>query len=193
MALKIVVDEERLVAIIKQLGAGNAPNCDREIAVKIGELGSAYIHLADKFNTRAPLANGETTTLRQQLLNPPQGQKKVAAAEILRGLTLPVTSLLPVTPCKSKGKTMRFLDGQSYIAQLNDARLGMKEFSDLVSLVIYMAPVNTMKIVWIGRNQEAAQMTTHFARKSGAISWCSQLYEEYGRKLVMACEHSTPC
>ncbi len=134
-----------------------------EAAMGVMGFRQAFEHLVRRFGDRqsAAVAGGKDyleTGTQDELLTKVLGGGShgwpTRAAAALHGLVLPVDPVLPEVPCRAGGADLRALDAESYLTTLNDGPPAAREFGKITALALYLHPLKTLKILWIGLDSD---------------------------------------
>ncbi|MBL4852739.1 MAG: hypothetical protein JKY25_00695 [Robiginitomaculum sp.] len=185
--LKIELDMGKIADIVECL-AKSEEYADWDLARSIFKLSQSFKKAAGKFNKRQLLVDGKRGTIQKNVLTLPRS--KVPAA-ILKGIHLPVKPLLSNVECRPGGSPMNFLDGETYLTQLDDGPPAERSYRTLTSLVIYFASLNRMKIIWIGPEKDCADVTKQITEQCQTIAGLENIDQNYASVLGIACKTST--
>ncbi|MGD1879121.1 MAG: hypothetical protein ACFB13_16665 [Kiloniellaceae bacterium] len=134
------------------------------------------------------LADGREATLQAALFGPAATQDwPKRAAAILHGLHLPAQRLLPAEACCPGGPDWADLDGDSYLTQLDDGPPQARELGDTTALVVYLAPLNQLRILWIGAEADYGQAVAALMQETGQGTDWRSVVPEYADWLERAC------
>ncbi|NIA67150.1 hypothetical protein HBA54_00925 [Pelagibius litoralis] len=134
------------------------------------------------------LVDGTQQTLEDQLFGPlaTEGWPKRAAA-VLHGLHLPARPLLKAMPCCPGGPNWSVLDGDSYLAQLDDGPPQERELGDTTALAVYLAPLCRLRLLWIGAESEYPQAVARLGQETRLWADWRPVSPDYADWLDNAC------
>lgn len=199
--LKIELDLRRIATsqgVYRQLGTMEGIG----FALKVMALRKALEQRIKRFQQRQEkasqsnkpvLQNGDQITIIDNVLKATGTiARSRRAAEILQGIHLPVAHLLPDLPCRDKGPNWSTCDDSTYLTQLDDGPPRARQFGDTTSLVLYLAPLNTIHILWIGAESDLANAKKSImVETSNWTDWTS-MSQRYADWLKAACHAPIP-
>lgn len=173
-----------------------------ELAQKVRKVRMALEALSRRFSHRQQKAAGRGDPFaedgtQQALLDQvviPWGltTSPTLPAGILEGLHLPVAPVLPTQPCWPGGLDWLDLDGETYLTRLDDGPPQSRLFSDMTALVLYIAPLKTMRILWIGAELDLASAERDLKNQTGNwTNWVS-VSDRYAIWLATECQRRLP-
>jgi hypothetical protein len=169
-----------------------------ELARQVRSMRIALTALIDRFHRRQEqaakrgdpvLEDGTQATLMDQVLNPAGANAwPRRAAAILHGLHLPVAPLLPAVPCRPQGADWLALDGDTYLTRLDDGPREARHLGSITALALYMAPLKTLRIPWIGAEADAAAAARDLADETANWTDWTGVSEPYALWLARECQ-----
>lgn len=138
---------------------------------------------------RPHLADGRQATVIAEVLDPDgHAAWPRRAAAVLHGLRLPVPPILPQVFCREGGLPWRLLDSASYLAHLHDGPPEARSLGDTTALALYMAPLNTLRILWVGAEADAAEAAEALAAETAGWTDCAAVSPAFAARLKALCD-----
>lgn len=172
------------------------------LAQKVRAMRMALAALIERFHQRQRQAagrgdplmeDGTQSTLIDRVLGPTgKNAWPTRAAAILHGLHLPVDPLLPAKPCCPGGPDLLTLDGETYLTRLDDGPPQARQLGDMTALALYIAPLKTMRILWIGAEAEAAATERDLQDETANWTDWTGVSPPYAHWLASECRHHLP-
>jgi len=194
--LQITLDYGRITAAqagYRQLGTAAGANA----AAQVMGFRIALEHMMKRFNARQDaarsrgddyLAAGTQREIRDSIGGNGPYHWPSRVASILHGLRLPADPLLPDTACCDGGPALRSLDAESYLAALDDGPAQQREFGSMTSIAVYLAPLHTLKILWIGTEADFSDARDDIrAQTSDWTDWAA-ICGDYSGWLRASCD-----
>ena len=167
------------------------------LANQVRRLRDVFSHGARRFAQRqaaaagkgAPLlADGRQSTLESEVFGPMARHGwPLRAAAVLHGLHLPAPPLLPASACRPGGAAWSALDPESYLTRLDDGPPQERSFGDMTALVVYLAPFERLRLVWIGQESDVLEARAALEAETAGFTAWRALAPDYAAWLEQAC------